>query len=304
MAAPRLGLITYATEKDPLHASMMDQVAAGLARHGFVEPDGISLQRHHGERDKAHLAKTAADLALWKPDLIVSLMTNSDIAALEATAALGTPVLCWSMDPVDSGLLQSARRPGGRLTGVAFPPVLALLQLRALRILKPDARRIGYLHNSGYAPAAGALKKMRDAAQMLGMTLAVHEVNRLDALVPAIARMSHEGMQALVVGPHELFNLNGELIGQAALAHGLPAVAQQHSVARGGGVLSFVPDFPRLMETLAGMAARILQGADPAQMPVERHIMPLMMLNLSAAKSLGLDTTASLIDEADDLIDG
>lgn len=281
---------------------MMDQIVAGLVRRGYVENQSVQLQRHYGQRDKQLLAQAAANLAKWRPNVIVSLMTHADIAVLQATEQLGTPIVCWSMDPLDSGLVSSMQRPGGRLTGLAFPPGLAWIQLRALKILLPGALKLGYLHNPGYAPALGALQKLKEASAMFGISLDIREVVALDAIQAAITDIKQAGSQALMVGPHELFNSNGQLIGCTALAQGMLAIGQE-SVCKGGGVAAFMPDFPRIWDAAADMAVRILRGADPASMPIDRHIAPLMILNPGAARALGLQIPKLFLDEASSRID-
>lgn len=287
-ARRRVALITYARSDDALHASMMQWIIAGLARRGHQEDANIVLRRYLAERDLTGLRRHAAAIARWRPDVVLSLMTHADLAVLEATRGLGTPIVCWSMDPLDAGLVQSLAHPGGQLTGVSFPPGLQDEFARSVRLFRPDARRIGYLHNPTYAPAAGALRKLTTAAAHSGLQLEVSEVLERDAIEPAIGSLAAKDIDALVVGPHELFNLNGAAIGTIALSQGLPVVSQQLSVVEGGGLISFTPDFERIWDRAAGMADRILRGESPADMPIDQQIAPLLTLNLRSAAALGI----------------
>jgi len=292
----RVGLITYAGP-EPFHTAQMDMVERTLAELGAR----VEIRRCFGCRDKALLAAEAGRLADWSPRLILSFMTNADLAVIAATAGTRTPIVCWSMDPVDAGLVTSMTRPGGRLTGVAFPPGLQMMQLRALKMLRPTTRRVAMLFNPGYAPARGALDKLTATGALFGIDVAAYEALTLDAVRAAIPAMARDGCDGLVVGPHELFNGNGALIGGLALECGLPAIAMD-TVVEGGGVVSFMPDFPRIWEAAARIADRVLKGEDPGTIPFDRHIKPFTTLNLDAARQLGLRLDPLFVDEADRLI--
>jgi putative tryptophan/tyrosine transport system substrate-binding protein len=297
MTLPRVGLATWAGPDDPVQGRMIDRVMAGLQRAGLVDGVDMQCRRAFGMREPATMAAAAAALARWQPQVIVSLMTNADLAVLSATAHLGTPIVCWSMEPVDSGLVPSARHPGGRLTGVSFPPGLAWLQLRALKTACPALRRIGYLHHPGYAPAPGALAKARAAAVMFGLELEARTVDAWADVAGAITALRDGGALALLVGPHELFNLHGAEIGRIALAQGLACVGTE-SMVQGGALLGYVPDFDHIWDCAGALAARVLAGAAPAGLPIARHIAPRLVLNLGSAEQLGWALPASFIDEA------
>ncbi|HEX8301153.1 ABC transporter substrate-binding protein [Sphingomonas sp.] len=290
----RIGLITYA-HPEPFHTAQMDVVAGTLAALGTK----AEVSRHFGCRDKALLAAEAERLTAWEPDLIVSFMTNADIAVIAAT--VDTPIVCWSMDPIDSGLVKAMARPGGRLTGVAFPPGLQMMQLRALKMLKPATQRVAMLFNPGYAPAAGSLAKLAAAGGLFGIEIVAYEALTLEAVRAALPAMAADGCGGLVVGPHELFNQNGLVIGRLALECGLPTVAMDN-IVECGGTVSFMPDFPRIWDAAARIANRILKGEAPGAIPFDRHIKPRVTLNLDAARQLGLLLDPIFVDEADRLI--
>jgi putative tryptophan/tyrosine transport system substrate-binding protein len=291
----KLGLITYA-HPEPFHTAQMDVLESGLRRLGYN--DELVVRRCFGRRDLARLEGEAEALAAWKPDLIVSFMTNADLAVIRSTEQTQVPIVCWSMDPLDCGLVASMSRPGGRLTGVAFPPGLQVMQLRGLLELKPASRRVGMLFNGGYRPAQGALDKLRAAGGRFGVEVVAYEALSKDAIGEAIAAMTGDGCDGLVVGPHELFNGNGEMIGNLALSAGLPAVAMD-SVVEAGGVLSFMPDFPRIWQAAAIIADKVLNGADPGGIPIDRHIKPFTTINLTAARRLELALEPAFVDEHD-----
>lgn len=292
----RVGLITYA-EPEPFHTKQMDTVERSLLALG-AEAEFV---RCFGCRDKAVLQGKAEQLAGENIDLIISFMTNADIAVIEATEAKATPIICWSMDPIDAGLVQRMSQPGGRLTGVAFPPGLQIMQLRALKMLGSARRRVAMLFNPAYVPARGARTKLLAAGELLHIEIAVYEALTLDAVEAAFHAMVRDRCDGLVVGPHELFNQNGALLGGLALEHGLPAIAMDNIVEH-GGVVSFMPDFARIWEAAARIGWRVLNGEEPGKIPFDRHIKPLVTLNLDAAGRLGLLPDPLFVDEADRLI--
>jgi len=295
----RIGMVTYASA-EPFHCAQMDRAEATLV--DLAGGRRREFRRYFANRDPAQLDQRVGDLIAWDPDIIMSFMTNADLAVLRATSASRTPIVCWSMDPLDSGLVQSMSRPGGQLTGVAFPPGHQTMQLRALRMLRPSTRRVAILHNPGYAIAQGARLKLEAAGTQFGIEIVTYQALTLEAVREAIPAMAVAGCDGLVVGPHELFNGNGDLIGRLALEHGLPTIAMDN-IVEAGGVVSFMPDFPRIWAAAATIADRILRGACPGDIPIDRHIKPWITLNLASARRLGLELDPLFVDEADRRID-
>lgn len=277
----------------------MDAAERSLRRLGHMN---ARFRRFFGERDRAVVELAAKSLNDWRPDLVLSFMTNADLAVLAATESRGTPVVCWSMNHADAGLVSSMRRPGGRITGVAFPPVLAAMQLSVLRALTPGAERVAVLHNPTYAPAPASLARLRGTAQLFGLEAIPYEAMTLDAVRIALASCLGEGCGGLIVGPHELFNQNGAAIGMMAQEFKVPVIAMDNIVER-GGVYSFMPDFNRIWQEAAVIGDRILRGENPGEIPVDRHIMPRTTLNLGAARTIGIEPPPMLIDESDRVLD-
>lgn len=293
----RIGIITYAGP------GLEQPLKRALAALGYVEGQNTLYQMRAGERDITRMDAHARDLVAWEPDVIVSLMTNAHVAVQKATRARPIPVVLWSADPLETGVIESFRRPGTNFTGFSYEPHTQVLQVRLLKRAVPNLRCIGHLYNHTYAPAPSTRRQLEAAGALMNVPVKVYEVLEASQLPGAIAQMKVDGCGGFVVGPHELFNGNGAQIGQLALEHGLAAVSIQISVTRGGGLATFAPPFDKGWPAMAPVIDRLLHGADPAEIPVERGFKSPLTLNLAAARQLGLTLPPDLIDEADEVLE-
>lgn len=294
----RIGIITYAT------LGLERTVKRELDRLGLREGVDVIYEAREGRRDMKATERGAVELVAWQPDLIISLMTNAHVAVQEATKDSRTPVVFWSADPYETGIIKSYRKPGTNFTGFTNEPYLQDVELRLLKMAIPNLTCVGHLYNHTYPPAAGTVRNLVDAAARIGVQITLNEVLYEEEIEPQIAAIAARGCGGFVVGPHELLNRNGAKIGQLALKYRLAAVSIQTSVTDGGGLAAFSPPFERGWTAMAQMIVRILKhGEDPANMPIERGFRNPLRLNLKAARALGLTLPPELIDEADELIE-
>jgi putative ABC transport system substrate-binding protein len=301
MSAPRttkIGVITYASGAEATAAVLK----AGLALHGYREGENTTYLVREGQRNRDATRRHAQEIVAWGPDLVFSLMTNANIAMKEATAHTRTPVVFWAADAVAAGLVRSYRQPGTNFTGFCNVPHQQLLHVRLLHRIVPGLKRIGHLYNPTYAPAPRARAELVEAGRAFGVEVTTYETLRTEDFETSVRQMHRDGMQAFTIGPHEMFNTNGERLGALAQQYGLPAIGLGPRVLQGGGVAIFVPPFDKGWPAMVGVAARILAGEDPAQIPVERRIMGSMTINVGAAERLGLTIPADVLDEADHLV--
>jgi putative ABC transport system substrate-binding protein len=293
----RIATITYA------YPGLEKPVKAALARLGYREGDNVVYRDWSGDRDAARMPALARAMVAWKPDLILSLMTGAHVAVREATRDDPVPVVLWSADPLETGVIESHRRPGTNFTGFSYTPWQPVLHLRLLKLAIPELRCVGHLWNRDYAPAPAALRDLRVAAGLMGLRLIEGEARSKAEIAPRIAAFRRAGCGAFTVGPHELLNGNGATIGALALEHGLAAVSIQTSIVRGGGLAAYPPPHDKGWIAMAAMADRILRGEKPQDMPIERRLGSPLILNLRAARALGLTLPPGLIDEADEIIE-
>lgn len=293
----RIGIITYAGD------GLGEPVKAELVKLGYREGENIVFRRWNGNRNLAIMPELARELVAWKPDVIISLMTNAHVAVQEATRETQTPVVLWASDPLQVGVIESFRRPGTNFTGFAYEPYQSILHLRLLKSVLPGLKCVGHLYNHTYSPAPSSLRDLREAARMMNVEVVVGEALTKEEIQPRIASFRDAGCPAFTVGPHELFNGNGAMIGELAQKHRLASVSLQASIVNGGGLAAYAPPHDRGWPVMAAMVDRILRGEKPADIPIERRLGSALILNLKAAKALGLTVPASLVDEADRVIE-
>lgn len=295
----RIGIITYAGGGDAPDSPVKRE----LARLGYREGETVVYRHWSGNRNAAIMPELARELVAWEPDVILSMMTNAHVAVRDATRETQAPVVLWSADPLETGVIESFRRTGTNFTGFTYEPYQAILHLRLLKLALPDLTCVGHLYNHTYAPAPSTVRDLRAAAAMMNLELVLGEALTAEEIEPRIASFREAGCDAFTVGPHELLNGNGQTIGQLALKYGLAAVSIQGSVVNGGGLAAYTPPHDRGWPVMASMVDRILRGEKPEDIPVERRLGSPLVLNLRAARTLGLTLPASLIDEADRIIE-
>lgn len=301
----RIGIITYAGA--PVAGGRGGEgadlsIKRLLAERGYVEGKNVEYMYRAGERDMAKTEGYAREIVAWKPDLIIGMMTNADKALAEVVAGTSIPVVAWSTNLIAAGGVKSFTHAGPNFTGFSYVPEHEMSMLRIIRLLKPNARKVAHLYNHTYVPAPGTLKELQRSAAMMGMTVKVYEVLDKKDFEKTFDAMTRDGMEAIVVGPHELFNTNGPTLGPLAQKHRLPMVGCcQVSLARNGGVASFSP--PNGWPVMADRIDLILNGkAKPADLPVVRYLRAPLTLNVKAVEHLGLKVPADLLDEADNVI--
>jgi len=273
-----------------------------LAARGYREGENVVYLYRAAGRDEALVDRYAKELVDWKADLVISQMTNSDIAMKKATEGTSIPVVFWSTDPIAAGVVKSWAKSGTNFTGFAYEPTWALQQLRVLKLVVPTLTKVGHLYNHTFALAANVLRDLRAEAKLLGIEILVRETLRAEEFEPAIAGMKADGAGGILVGPHELFNTNGDTLGGLSLKYRLPMVGCcQVSIARGGALASYSP--PNGWPAMADRIDLILKGkAKPEDLPILRSFASPLTLNLKTAAALGLTVPESLVQEAQQII--
>jgi putative tryptophan/tyrosine transport system substrate-binding protein len=290
--ACKVAMITYA-HNEPLPSLQMEQAEQGLAAAGYRAETGCEIRRWFGNRDRDLTLRHAHEVFAWGPDVVMSFMTNADLAMLEVTGRKGLPIVCWSMDPVGGGLVESLDHPEANLTGVTLREPIQQAQLDVLLLMRPSARRIAALHNPTYAIAPAALARLEEVAGRRGISVTAYQCLTAAEIAPVFARMAADGFDAAVIGPHEVFNGNGAAIAQAAASSGVAVVGLQ-TVPQNGGPAGFGIDFAQVWARGGAMAGKILDGANVADLPFERSLMPHLWLNRAALGRLGIELTPQL----------
>jgi putative ABC transport system substrate-binding protein len=276
---------------------------AGLSETGYHEGRNVVIEsKWNGQYDR--LPPAAADLVRQNVAVIVAASTPGAVAAKAATHTVPI-VFNVGVDPVESGLVASLNRPGGNLTGVSTLNVeLASKQLEMLHEVVPAANSIAILANPSSPAFAGPLLKHLDgAAGTLGLTLHVVHASAESELEAAFATVTRLRAGALLIASDPFLNSRSEQLAAYALRHGVPTMHQIREFPAAGGLMGYgssIPDSYRLMGVYTG---RILKGGKPADLPVQQVTKVELVINLNAAKALGVTFPAAVLARADEVIE-
>jgi putative ABC transport system substrate-binding protein len=297
----RIGFLTADRAIIPYQAFLQ-----GLRDHGYVEGRNVVIEYRSAEGRLEQLPALAAELVGLKVDVLMTVTTVAALAAQQATRTV--PIVFGAVsDPVATGLVASFARPGRNITGLSFfAPELVGKSLELLKQAAPGVNRVAVLWQSGgFAEHQGkALRKAAEnAARVLGMRLQVVEARGPDDFDRAFAEIARGRAEALMVPTSATFTqARGRLVDLAAKGR-LPAVYPSREYVDAGGLLAYGPNLRDLFQRSATYVDRILKGTKPADLPVEQPTKFELVINLTAAKGLGLTIPASLLARADQVIE-
>src|SRR5215471_15321910 len=271
-----------------------------LRDFGWIEGRTIAVEYRWAEARPERFAEIAAEFARLKVDVIVTL-GGAVLAAKQATSVIPI-VFAAASDPVGSGLVESLARPGGNITGLSVQsPDLAGKRLELLREVVQGLRRLAILVNVDYAGAVLDMREAQASARTLGLEVATFEVRRARDIASAFEAL--KGADALYVCPDPLLNTNRIRITTLANIARLPAMHAQREAVEAGGLMSYGPDNRDLFRRTADFVDKILRGAKPADIPVERPTKFDLVINRTTAKALGLQIPDRLLALADEVIE-
>ena len=297
----RVGLLAFGQElASPLFGAFRDE----MRKLGHVEGRSYVLEFRSARGDPDRLQSVAGELAQIPVDVIVTDSGAASMAAKKATVSV--PIVMGVIsDPVELGLVASLARPGGNVTGFSIiSPQLGTKRLALLKEAVPDAKVVGILMNSA-SPVTGAqqLAPIRDAAALVDIALVVGEARSADTIPGAIDQLVASRISALMVLADAVFFNQRRLIVERAAANRLPGMYPEREYAEVGGLLAYGPSVPDNFRRAAGYVARILRGAKPGDLPIEQPTRFKLVINLKAAKALGLTVPPSLLATADEVIE-
>ncbi len=277
----------------------------GLRELGYVEGGNVVFESRFAGRQPERLPDLAAELVRLKVDVIATGTDVNTLAARQATMTIPI-VMAVGGDPVGTGLIASIRRPGGNVTGLtaAVDPEIFGKRLGLLKEVVPRASRVGVLWNPDLPGNVARWKATEEAARKLGVTLLSAEVREPREIEGAFARIKRERALAVVVIPDTfaLSPLRGEIPGLAA-KNRLPAIYTSREVVDAGGLMSYGVSFRDLWRRAATYVDKILKGAKPGDLPVEQPTKFELVVNLKAARAIGLTIPRSFLLRADQVIE-
>jgi putative tryptophan/tyrosine transport system substrate-binding protein len=275
----------------------------GLKENGFVEGQNVAIEYRSAEGQFDRLPALAADLVRRQVSVLVANTTASALAAKPATSTLPI-VFVTGGDPVELGLVASLNRPGGNLTGVSFlVNKLVAKRLELLSELAPGSAALGMLVDPNNPNAQADTKDAQAAATALGRKLVVARAGAASEIDAAFAALAQQGVSALLVGAHVLFFTRRDQLVALAARHAVAASYATREFVAAGGLMSYGPNQTDVYRLVGVYAGRILKGAKPADLPVERPVKFELAINLKTAKALGLDVPLHLQQLADEVIE-
>src|SRR5262245_12311590 len=271
---------------------------------GWIEGRNVRYEYRLRSGVNVDLARQyATELAALGPDVIL-VGGAANVAAVERVTSNIPLVFAGLTDPVGAGFVESRARPGGNATGfTAFEYGLSTKWVELLKEIAPRVKRVGVLREQGSSVGIGLWAAMQGAAPALGVELipvGARDASEIESGLAAFARGPDHGLIVTVGG---LAISNRELIGRLAAQHQLPAVYPFRFFVAAGGLLSYGPDLDDQYRRAASYVDRILKGEAPADMPVQAPTRYETVVNLKAAKAIGLEVPASLLARADEVIE-
>jgi putative ABC transport system substrate-binding protein len=287
------------------YAPLAAAFVKGLGEAGYVDGRNVTVEYRWAEGHNERLPALAADLVRRQVAVIAATSTPAALAAKEATSAIPI-VFETAADPVQLGLVASLSRPGGNVTGVTQTNVeVAPKRLELLHELVPQGRVMAVLVNPRNPVIADTTaKQMQAAARTLGLEL--HLLNAssesdFDAVFAELKRLQASGF--VMSGGDPFFVSRSRQLGALAASHAIPAVGAGRDFVAGGGLMGYGADIADAYRLTGGCVGHILKGEQPADLPVQQATRVELLLNLKAAKALGLTVPVTLLGRADEVIE-
>ena len=275
----------------------------GLSEAGYVEGQSLAIEYRWAEGHYDRLPALAADLVGRKVDLIMAGSPPSALAAKSATSTIPI-VFRGGADPVADGLVASLARPGGNVTGVSMlNDGLTSKRLRLLSELVPQAEVIALLVNPNSVNAERVIRDVQEAARTTRLQLHVLKASSESEIDAAFASLVQLHAGALVVAADPFLSGQREQLVALAARHAVPAIYAWREFAASGGLISYGASLTAAYRLLGTYAARVLKGAKPADLPVQQPTAFELVINLKTANALGIDVPATLLAQADEIIE-
>jgi len=297
---PRIGLLSAFSPSDT--AGWYDALRRGLRELGWIEGQNLRIEYRYAEGRADRLPALAGELVRLKVDIIVTATTTDGIPAMEATKTIPI-VMASAADPVGAGMVESLARPGGNVTGLSqIVPELVGKRLEILKEINPGLSRVAALWNPEGKASAVSWQELQLPADKLGIRLHSLEARSPKDFDGAFADAVRMRVGALAIMPGPLFAGNLRRIADLAVRNRLPAVFHLREFADAGGLVTYGPDRTDMFRRAAAYVDKILKGARPGDLPIERPTRFELVVNLKTAKAIGVTIPQSLLLRADEVI--
>jgi ABC-type uncharacterized transport system substrate-binding protein len=296
----RIGILLVGSSS--FYSAWIDVFRQGLKELGYIEGKNIAIEYRYAEGKADRLPALAAELVGLKVEVVFTSSTPSVLAVKKATSTI--PIVFVSIsDPVASGLVTSLARPGGNITGLSIVAVeLSGKRLKLLKEAVPSVTRVAFIWNSANPAQTPQWGEAQAAAQALGLQLQSLEVRSANDFDSAFEAALRERAQALVTTPAALLGAHLKRIVEFAAKNRLPTMYGNPQFVDAGGLMSYAPDYTVQYRRAAIYVDKILKGSKPADLPVEQPTKFEFIINLKAAKQIGLTIPPNLLARADKVI--
>jgi putative tryptophan/tyrosine transport system substrate-binding protein len=295
----RIGVLE--TTPANLNAANMDAFRQGLRVLGYVEGRNLVIEYRSADGQGERFPGLVTDLLNSKIDVIVTRGTPAVLAAKNATttvpvvmAAMGEPLM----------VVSSLAHPGGNITGLSgYSTDLEAKRFELVKEIVPGAARIAGLYNMGNAVVPPQWLELQRAAQAMGVQSQLLDVRKMEDIAPAFDAASREHADGLMVGVDALTQANRKLIAELAQGHRIPTIYVSREYIEAGGLIAYGPSYPDLYRRAAAYVDKLLKGEMPGDLPIEQPTKFELVINLRAAKGLGIIVPLTLLARADEVIE-
>jgi putative tryptophan/tyrosine transport system substrate-binding protein len=289
-------------QRAPSLTPFLDVFRSGLAELGYREGDDLKIEYRYGDDNLLRVAPLAVELVRQQVDLLV---VQGAAVPLVYELKLSVPaVYVFSGDPVVAGLAESLARPGGNMTGLTFMAAeLNAKRLELLRDIIPGLRRVAIIANPEHPGSQIERTYSEETAPKLGLETEFYSTATEDQLAAAFATMDRRPPEAISLFADGFAIQNRQRIIDYGMTHRAPVISGWPIFARSGAICSYGPKLSESYRRLAYYVDRVLKGARPSDLPIERPTKFEMVVNVKTARTLGLTVTNSIIVSADELIE-
>jgi putative ABC transport system substrate-binding protein len=301
-ASPRIGFLTPGTPEST--APVLAGLRQGLRDSGYTEGANIAIESRFANGNFDSLPGLARELISLPVDVLVTFATQASIDAKNNTKTIPIVMLGVS-DPIASGLVSSLSRPGGNVTGTSTLFLEASgKRLQLLEEAMPGLQQVAVLWNpANRVFQMQLIQETEVAARRLGITLQLFEARDSESIETAFAAISKERVSGIEVLPDPTLAAHSARIAALAAKARLPSVSGNSVYAEAGGLMTYGPSFPELARSAGRYVAKILRGAKPAELAVERPTKFELVINMKTAKEMGVTIPQSLQLRADRVIE-
>jgi putative ABC transport system substrate-binding protein len=299
----RIGVLMAITADDPESQARLAAFAQGLQQMGWTVGQNVRVDYRWSGANADNMRKYAAELVALAPDVILAHSSAAVAPLLQATRTM--PVVFTTVaDPVGAGYVESLAHPGGNITGfINFEYAFGGKWLELLKDIAPRVTRVAVLRESAIAAGPAQFGAIQAVAPSLGVELRpvdTRDAGEIERAITAFAQGSNGG---LIVTGSPAASVHRGLIVALAARHRLPAVYNARFYVTAGGLISYGADVVDQFRRAAGYVDRILKGEKPADLPVQAPTKYELVINLKAAKALGLEIPPMLLARADEVIE-